>query len=171
MTNKLKNIIKIQVGQLLSEGLELDVDSKITKHKSVTGDEAASKLGRAQAAIDQIKSNLQSMGVNPDSLDSIYTVDQLKAMGFDIRGTGGQVVAPGSVHPDTGKFYTIHNEGEIAPAPQWLLDLSLQEEIEKPALKGQPETKDLGNLDALQISLPVYRESRDTSSSPFVNPS
>lgn len=45
------------------------------------------------------------------------------SMGFDIRGKGGQVVAPGSVHPDTGKRYRVVRDIPMAPAPQWLLDL------------------------------------------------
>ena len=46
-----------------------------------------------------------------------------KKLGFDISGTGGQVAAPGAIHPDTGQPYTLHNDAEIAPALQWLLDL------------------------------------------------
>ena len=47
-----------------------------------------------------------------------------KSHGFDIRGEGGQIVAPGSIHPDTGELYTIEKEAPIEPAPQWVLDLS-----------------------------------------------
>lgn len=43
------------------------------------------------------------------------------APGVDIRGEGGQVVAPGSVHPDTGQEYAIINDAKIAQAPEWLL--------------------------------------------------
>jgi hypothetical protein len=45
------------------------------------------------------------------------------SMGFDIRGRGGQVVAPGSIHPDTGRPYQVVKDIPMAPAPQWLLDL------------------------------------------------
>ena len=44
--------------------------------------------------------------------------------GFDIRGLDGQVVAPGSIHPDTGKPYRVLKDIPMAPAPSWLLDLS-----------------------------------------------
>ncbi len=37
----------------------------------------------------------------------------------DIRGTGGQVVAPGGIHPETGKTYTANNL-PIAACPEWL---------------------------------------------------
>jgi len=42
---------------------------------------------------------------------------------FDIRGIGGQVVAPGSIHPETGEYYTIGNDIPMAQAPQCILDL------------------------------------------------
>lgn len=48
--------------------------------------------------------------------------------GLDIRGTRGQVVAPGSLHPDTGNTYEWELESHpddipVASAPQWLLEL------------------------------------------------
>jgi hypothetical protein len=46
-----------------------------------------------------------------------------KAQGFDIRGNGGQVVAPGSIHPDTGKPYRVVKDIPMAHPPQWLLNL------------------------------------------------
>ena len=44
-----------------------------------------------------------------------------KDFGFDTRGLGGQVVAPGSIHPKTGNAYTILSEEPPAPVPAWLL--------------------------------------------------
>lgn len=43
-----------------------------------------------------------------------------KATIFDVKGIGGQVVAPGSIHPETGKPYTIEKDLPIADAPDWL---------------------------------------------------
>jgi len=43
---------------------------------------------------------------------------------FDIKGIGGQVVAPGSIHPDTGKPYNVLMNRAIVPAPDWLLALA-----------------------------------------------
>ncbi len=44
------------------------------------------------------------------------------AEGLDIRGDGGYVILPPSVRAD-GTFYEWAAMGEIAPAPQWLIDL------------------------------------------------
>lgn len=47
--------------------------------------------------------------------------------GIDIRGNGGQVVAPPSIHPETGKRYEWDGlleieQAPLAEAPLWLLD-------------------------------------------------
>lgn len=42
--------------------------------------------------------------------------------GVDIRGDGGYVVCPGSIHPD-GTEYIWEDSSPIAEAPDWLLDL------------------------------------------------
>jgi len=44
------------------------------------------------------------------------------AKGFDIRGDGGQIVCPGSIHPETGVVYKVIDDRELADAPQWLAD-------------------------------------------------
>jgi hypothetical protein len=49
-----------------------------------------------------------------------------KSYGFDIRGIGGQVVAPGSVHPDSGKLYQVENDVPTADPPGWLLELAMR---------------------------------------------
>lgn len=48
--------------------------------------------------------------------------------GLDIRGAGGQVLAPPTLHPITGRGYEFEagyglDEIEIAEAPEWLLEL------------------------------------------------
>ncbi len=42
---------------------------------------------------------------------------------LDVRGDGGQVVAPPSIHPETKRQYKIRREMQPAVAPKWLLDL------------------------------------------------
>lgn len=63
------------------------------------------------------------------------------AEGIDIRGDGGQVVFPGSIHPDTGRPYEwapglSPDEVELAELPADLLDkLRHRKKDPKPALK------------------------------------
>jgi len=52
--------------------------------------------------------------------------------GIDVRGDGGYVVAPGSVHPD-GTEYVWEDSSPIAEAPDWLLDLLRPKERPRPA--------------------------------------
>jgi hypothetical protein len=42
--------------------------------------------------------------------------------GYDVRGIGGVVIAPGSIHPETKNAYSIVNDIAIAEAPKWLKD-------------------------------------------------
>ncbi len=61
---------------------------------------------------------------------------------FDIKGKGGQVVAPGSIHPDTGTSYNISKNIEIAGAPKWLLDvINSRLEINNDSLRCVPPSK------------------------------
>jgi hypothetical protein len=42
---------------------------------------------------------------------------------LDIRGEGGQVLAPPTIHPVSGEAYTVHLGVPIADAPEWVYDL------------------------------------------------
>jgi hypothetical protein len=42
--------------------------------------------------------------------------------GLDIRANGGYIVAPPSLH-ESGKQYEVISKADIAPAPEWLLEL------------------------------------------------
>lgn len=53
---------------------------------------------------------------------------KITGVGIDFKSNGGQVVAPGSIHPDTGNVYTIcygFHGGEmvIAKFPEFLIEM------------------------------------------------
>lgn len=66
-----------------------------------------------------------------------------KREGFDVKADGGCIVAPGSIHPDTGKPYLIENSRDIAPAPQWLAQLVAEPDkrplLEQFEIAGEPK--------------------------------
>jgi archaellum biogenesis ATPase FlaH len=55
--------------------------------------------------------------------DEDYFCRSVKGI-FDIRSIGGQVLCPGSLHPETRKPYIFAEIVPIAPAPLWLLEMS-----------------------------------------------
>ncbi len=86
---------------------------------------------------------------------------------FDVRGIGGQVVAPGSVHIATGNMYEIIDDTDIAEAPQWLLDYSLtgnlggKVEQPAPAAKIAPPVTNMFDWDCSIDRLPVKQSTRN----------
>ena len=60
------------------------------------------------------------------------TLKSKLGQGVDIKSRGGYVIAPPSIHPDTGEsyeWYSVHNllEGaSIAALPQWIVDICSQ---------------------------------------------
>lgn len=61
------------------------------------------------------------------------TLKSKLGQGIDIKSRGGYVIAPPSVHPDTGESYEwdeLHNllaGASIAALPQWIIDMCTQE--------------------------------------------
>jgi hypothetical protein len=72
-----------------------------------------------------------------------------KNFGFDIRGVGGQVVAPGGIHPESGKAYQVANYHPPAPMPGWIK--SLYKETEKPKQKNTAYGSFTGDIEKLPI--------------------
>ena len=61
--------------------------------------------------------------------------------GVDVKGNGGYVVIPGSIHPDTGKAYIFSVDGhpddvELSPVPEWILE-RLQGKPQRSSVKGK----------------------------------
>jgi hypothetical protein len=81
--------------------------------------------------------------------------NQNKLYGFDIRGIGGQVVAPGSIHPDTGKIYQVVKKLPFAPMPDWMKDL--YKEPEKP----NQDVKTCGSFTGDIEKLPIKQSTKD----------
>src|SRR5579859_1632134 len=50
----------------------------------------------------------------------------LLAPGIDVRGIGGYAIIPPSQHPSGSKYSYENRTAEIAPAPEWLLELLSQ---------------------------------------------
>ncbi len=86
-----------------------------------------------------------------------YGCRSQKALDFDIKGLGGQIVAPGSIHPDSGKPYTVRHDLPMAPAPVWVLNLAAQEEPGEPI---NTPTEDV-DLASLPIGLAVKKLIRE----------
>jgi hypothetical protein len=68
------------------------------------------------------------------------------APGLDVRGDGGYVIAPPSVH-ESGRVYAwVDQDAEIAEAPEWLVELVRVREFPAPARSDIPRNKFLGNV-------------------------
>src|SRR5216683_901707 len=70
----------------------------------------------------------------PATIGTLPNLSQTYVIGQDwsLRTNREYVVAPGSIHPDTGKLYEVLNPGTpIADAPQWLIDWLLTQKVQK----------------------------------------
>ncbi len=83
---------------------------------------------------------------------------------FDVRGIGGQVVAPGSVHVATGNRYEIIDDSDIADAPEWLLNYSLTgnlDGVKKTSKVVKKTTPIVRGWDNSIDGLPIKQETKD----------
>ncbi len=82
----------------------------------------------------------------------VYKSIAEKSQGFDVRAEGGYVVAPGSIHPETGAIYEVCDDSAIPAAPEWLKthiknkrehennsNLPVSEDIKKLIINGAPK--------------------------------
>ena len=68
--------------------------------------------------------------------------------GLDVRGDGGMVIAPPSIHPVSGNRYAIVDAREVAEAPGWLIELVKDTREERSAVT----PSDLDPLSADQMA-------------------
>jgi hypothetical protein len=57
-----------------------------------------------------------------NSASEIMIEGDTRALGIDVRGEGGMVIAPPSKHPRGGKYRWL-NDLDVADAPQWLIEI------------------------------------------------
>ncbi len=76
---------------------------------------------------------------------------------WDIRGLGGQVVAPGSIHPDTGKPYRVLRDLPMAPCPEWIADRARRDPETNTSTSHAGAAHWTGQID----ELPISRKSKD----------
>ena len=62
---------------------------------------------------------------NPDGTDIRNAVKLGGYKGVDLRANGGQIVAPPSLHR-SGNHYEVMDDTEIAPAPEWLMEMATE---------------------------------------------
>jgi len=70
-----------------------------------------------------------------------YRKRAFKANGFELIASGGYVVAPGGVHPDSGHLYVVVKDIPVAQCPEWIKTLCLHEEEKDPPLNDTPDAE------------------------------
>lgn len=77
----------------------------------------------------------------PERLIVPNSVERI-APGLDIRGDGGYVVIPPSIHPNSEQYVCVDPDEPIADAPEWLLEMIARNE--QPAVR--PRRAEIGIL-------------------------
>jgi hypothetical protein len=105
----------------------------------IDGDIGATAVARLEAAHGPLPDTLTSVTSNGCHLWFCYTgpipcsADDRIGRGLDVRGDGGYVIAPPSVHPD-GPVYRWTNNRLLALAPEWLVALTRRRPPPKPTI-------------------------------------
>jgi len=73
---------------------------------------------------------------------------------FDVKSDGGYVVAAGSIHPETGKVYTVEQDTEIAEPPEWLIRYVSGDHVNSEALWDLPIPKEKSSkfIESLKVN-------------------
>lgn len=76
---------------------------------------------------------------NPAGLH-VATTKNISGSGIDVRGDGGQVLAPPTIHPNGRPYAWARQHDQTEPdAPEWLLDLVVPARAQEPAPKPKPK--------------------------------
>ncbi len=124
----------------------LDVDVSEGK----TGDETLHELEQTHGPLPDTATVLTGSGgvhyyfQHPEGIEIRNDAGRKLGPGLDIRGEGGQVVAPPSVHQSGNPYAWVGGEpAPVAPAPEWLIELITAQ----PEPTHQPVTRVSSNAD------------------------
>jgi hypothetical protein len=99
----------------------------------IDGAEGEQTLSRLEAEHDPLPATVESITGGgrhlyfrwPDGVEIRNSQVRADLPGIDIRGDGGYVIVPPSVHPNGRRYvWSVDSANEFADAPQWLLDIA-----------------------------------------------
>jgi hypothetical protein len=111
-----------------------------------TGEDSLAKLTAQHGTLPEtfeVKTGRADGGRHLHYLIHVETKSKAGLLGpkLDVKGDGGFVLLPPSIHPDTGKEYVVVHNGQPAEAPSWLIEL-----VRRDCEKADAEAKDKVNL-------------------------
>ena len=79
---------------------------------------------------------------------------------FDVRGHGGVIVAPGSIHPETGERYKILKDKPLAKCPDWVKEFikTGRIDLDPPNEIYFPDELNMVFIDSLPVSEEIKSE-------------
>jgi hypothetical protein len=123
----------------------LDVDITDTK----AGDETLADLEEQYGRLPETLMSITGSGgwhllfTYPTGQEIRNDAGRRLGPGLDIRGIGGQIVAPPTIHPNGNAYQWDHGCQTIADAPQWLLELlTTPEPTQPPPSPAKPSDTD-----------------------------
>jgi Bifunctional DNA primase/polymerase, N-terminal/Primase C terminal 1 (PriCT-1) len=96
--------------------------------------------------------HLQLWFTQPENVTTKSSASVL-GKGLDMRGDGGYVVAPPSIHPTAKKPYLVLREVGPLPAPAWLIELVRRGSVKSSSAKEVPDSIPAGQRNTTLTSL------------------
>ena len=106
----------------------VDIDVDETKDGEASLRKLEAQYEPLQPSVEQITGGggRQVMFEQPSNIITCSSAGQL-GEGLDIRGDGGYVVLPPSIHPNGNRYeWSVDSESTFTPIPKWLLNLTTQ---------------------------------------------